>query len=370
MLLGAAGAAQADELCDFVNEVAGTPVEMVKGEVLEEDVTVGNFTIYATQFRPPLSGFTDCVLEQRTKDDGALSQLLVCEHGEGEHGSPLPEARFNAIGERLNDCTDTRGVGFGGHRMWRLRDHELQRIDLVSKNRGAHLALVYPEREQTSGADDTSQEQSTAGSNTGGGICAALGSMNLEAAFKNAVAFGDLQQRYERVCTIPVQGAAGPGMTVQVAGAGSYEQKAAMSRNQELPLKQLDDLGREAFIVNESDLNVLVSEGGFVLGQVQGFIHERTHAAQEVGCRGRFDRSGPDGSRDSLSTIHAVPARAPVPSTRARGRWSPERIPQRLHLAAGELRLAHSAGAGMKLHAHGPCLIGARLSPKPERPLD
>lgn len=145
VVLTAGGTAQADELCDFVDEVANTPVEIVKGEMLDENVTAGNFTIYATQLRPPLNGFRDCVLEQRTKSDGALSRLLVCYHGQGEHGSPLPEERFNSIGERLNDCTGVRGLGHGSRRMWRLRDHDLQRIDLVSKNRGAHLGLVYPE---------------------------------------------------------------------------------------------------------------------------------------------------------------------------------------------------------------------------------
>jgi len=145
ILLGLGGAAHADELCGFVDEVAATPAEAVKGEVLEKNVTAGDFTIHETALRPPLDGFRSCVLEQRTKNDGTLSRLLVCHHGDGEHGTPLPEERFTKIGERLDACTGIQSIGFGGRRMWQLSDHGLKRIDLVSEDRGARVVLVYGE---------------------------------------------------------------------------------------------------------------------------------------------------------------------------------------------------------------------------------
>jgi len=260
MALTFAGAAQADELCNFIDQVGNTPAETVKGDVLEENVTVGNFTIYGTQMRPPLDGFRDCVLEERTKGNGAVSRLLVCYHGEGEHGSPLPPEQFESISERLDSCTDAKGLGSGNRRMWRLRDHELQRVDLVSNNRGAHLAFIYPEGKETA-QEKAVGDQVADGRPSGdsGGICAVISSMDLPAAFDDVLTFGETQQRYETVCTVPVQGAAGPGLTIQVVGAGSFEQKAAMSRDQELPLKKIEDLGQEAFLVNEADLNVLIN---------------------------------------------------------------------------------------------------------------
>jgi len=139
----AAGAARADELCDFVKDVAASSPGDIKGEILEENTTAADFTIYATALHAPLEGFRPCVLEQRTKNDGELSQLLVCHHAEADEALPLPDERFEAIGARLDGCTGKKGVGFGGRLMWTRVVAGLKRIDLVSKKRGARLLFVF-----------------------------------------------------------------------------------------------------------------------------------------------------------------------------------------------------------------------------------
>lgn len=140
----ATGAARADELCDFVNEAAAASPEDIKGEILEENVTIGNFTIYDTALRAPLDGFQPCVLEQRTKSSGDLSQLLVCHHGDGDEKAPLSEERFQMIRGQINDCTGKDGIGNAGRQMWMPANLALKRVDLVSNKEGARLVFVYP----------------------------------------------------------------------------------------------------------------------------------------------------------------------------------------------------------------------------------
>lgn len=106
------------ELCDFVKEISAVSPEAIKSEVLEDNVTIANFTIYATDLRAPLDGFQTCVLEQRTKSSGDLSRLLVCHHGAGEERRPLSEERFKTIGGQLDECVGRDGLGTSSRLMW------------------------------------------------------------------------------------------------------------------------------------------------------------------------------------------------------------------------------------------------------------
>lgn len=145
MLALAAGAARAGELCDFVKEISAVSPEAIKSEVLEDNVTIANFTIYATDLRTPLDGFQTCVLEQRTKSSGDLSRLLVCHHGAGDERHPLSEERFKTIGGQLDECVGRDGLGTSSRLMWMPPRLELKRVDLVSDKNGARLVFVYPE---------------------------------------------------------------------------------------------------------------------------------------------------------------------------------------------------------------------------------
>lgn len=91
-------------------------------------------------------------------------------------------------------------------------------------------------------------------------LCSAVASVDLGAAFGGGLTFGTPRSlRGRPVCMVPVRGAEGEGLIVQKTSAGFYEAKAGYE-DQGVPFERLPDLGREAFIINNADLNVLLDE--------------------------------------------------------------------------------------------------------------
>ena len=116
-------------------------------------------------------------------------------------------------------------------------------------------------KESTSGdrlSDDASG--SDTGEASGEGLCAVVLSVDLAAAFDGQLEFGEANDVVRgEICIIPILGAEGEGLIISLTTAGNFEQKAKFEN--QLPFKKLDSLGEEAFIVNQSDLNVLLADG-------------------------------------------------------------------------------------------------------------
>ena len=131
--------------------------------------------------------------------------------------------------------------------------------------------------DDSSGGDDQTPEASTAGSTPSEasdtesddgsdevgaeGLCVAVTSVDLTAAFDGELEFGEASDVTGReLCLVPIVGAEGEGLVASVTIAENYELKAGYE-DQGLPFEQIDGLGEEAFIVNDADLNVLLADG-------------------------------------------------------------------------------------------------------------
>lgn len=119
----------------------------------------------------------------------------------------------------------------------------------------------------TPGATDAVQEQPAQQSPDDGGgtqqvagVCAVVQSVDLEDAFAGTLEFGVPQERSEVACVVPVEGAEGEGLIVQVTSPGNYQAKAGFEDQESVPFERIDGLGQEAFLANEADLNVLVDD--------------------------------------------------------------------------------------------------------------
>lgn len=123
-----------------------------------------------------------------------------------------------------------------------------------------------------------------------GRICDLLGSIELSAAFVGAIQFGEPSGSVGRdVCTVPVVGAEGEGLIVQITIAENYEAKA-LYEEQGLPFERLDGLGQEAFIVNDADLNVLLNDTeSLSVGLSAFYVGETAAPAPDVIRAGLID---------------------------------------------------------------------------------
>jgi hypothetical protein len=139
--------------------------------------------------------------------------------------------------------------------------------------------------DSTSG-DDQASEASTAGTtpsaatdaDTGSdeasaeGLCVAVTSVDLTAAFGGELEFGEAKDSASReTCIVPIVGAEGEGLIVKVTTAENYAQ-LALYEDQGVPFRQIEGLGEEAFILNDADLNVLLADGTAVQVAVQAFF--------------------------------------------------------------------------------------------------
>jgi hypothetical protein len=123
---------------------------------------------------------------------------------------------------------------------------------------------------EESTADSTSSEASDTETDTGSdeasaeGLCVAVTSVDLTAAFNGELQFGEASDVTGReLCLVPIVGAEGEGLVASVKTAENYELKAEYE-DQGLPFEQIDGLGEEAFILNEADLNVLLADGSAI----------------------------------------------------------------------------------------------------------
>jgi hypothetical protein len=140
-----------------------------------------------------------------------------------------------------------------------------------------------------SGSDNTS---SSSGGETSdkGRICDLIASVDLSAAFGGAIQFGETRgSTMVDSCTVPVVGAEGEGLIVQITIAENYEAKA-LYEDQGLPFERLDGLGQEAFIVNDADLNVLLNDTeSLMVGLSAIYVGETAPPAADVVRAGLID---------------------------------------------------------------------------------
>ena len=122
------------------------------------------------------------------------------------------------------------------------------------------LASLQARTGRASEASDTESDTGGDESSTEG-LCVAVTSVDLTAAFNGELQFGEASDVTGReLCLVPIVGAEGEGLVATVTIAENYELKAGYE-DQGLPFEQIDGLGEEAFIVNDADLNVLLADG-------------------------------------------------------------------------------------------------------------
>lgn len=156
-------------------------------------------------------------------------------------------------------------------------------------------ATAVTDAPASGGSDSGSGSGSDSGSGGGeasdkGRICDLLGSVDLSAAFGGAIQFGEPSGIADRdACTVPVVGAEGEGLIVQITIAENYEAKAQYE-DQGLPFERLDGLGQEAFIVNDADLNVLLNDTeSLSVGLSAIYVGETAPPAADVVKAGLID---------------------------------------------------------------------------------
>ena len=107
-------------------------------------------------------------------------------------------------------------------------------------------------------AADASDSAGDSPAAANGSLCNPLLAVDLSTAFGGTLQFGEVSEFATSAgCTIPIAGAEGEGLLVQLTIPENYEAKA-LFEEQGFPFKSLDGLGQTAFIVNEADLNVLI----------------------------------------------------------------------------------------------------------------
>jgi len=124
---------------------------------------------------------------------------------------------------------------------------------------------------QESTADDEASGEassSDSGEASDEGVCAAVQSVDLNAAFDGQLEFGEANG--STTCFVPIVGTEGEGLVIKVTTAENYELKA-LYEDEGLPFEKLDSLGDEAFILNDADLNVLLADGTSVAVGVSAF---------------------------------------------------------------------------------------------------
>ena len=121
------------------------------------------------------------------------------------------------------------------------------------------------------------------------GLCVAVLSVDLSAAFDQQLEFGEANDVTGReMCTVVIEGAEGEGLIVKVTSAENYELKAAYE-DEGLPFTEIESLGEEAFIVNEADLNVLLDDNTALAVSLQGFWVDGSPPAPAVVEAGLVD---------------------------------------------------------------------------------
>ena len=124
-----------------------------------------------------------------------------------------------------------------------------------------------PAEQQATEQESASDEQASAD-----GLCATVVAVDLTQAFDGTLEFGEpSESSVGESCIVPVEGAEGEGLIVQVTTEATYEEKAKFEQ-QGVPFTTVDGLGAEAFIVNEADLNVLLDDGSAVVVAISAFF--------------------------------------------------------------------------------------------------
>jgi hypothetical protein len=155
---------------------------------------------------------------------------------------------------------------------------------------GAAAVTDAPASGGSDSGSDTTSSSSGGEASDKGRICELVGSVDLSAAFGGAIQFGEPSGSVGRdVCTVPVVGAEGEGLIVQITIAENYEAKA-LYEDQGLPFERLDGLGQEAFIVNDADLNVLLNDTeSLSVGLSAIYVGETAPPAADVVKAGLID---------------------------------------------------------------------------------
>jgi len=142
---------------------------------------------------------------------------------------------------------------------------------------GAFSGVRVPERPESAGAADSAAEP---------GLCDLLGDIDLVAAFEGEMTFGEISTRSAKACVVPITGAEGEGLTVQIpGGAEFFESRLAQVEYQGLPVTRLD-LGQEAIRIGDSNVIVLVDDDTTLSIHMQAFYLEETPPPAEVLRRG------------------------------------------------------------------------------------
>ena len=129
---------------------------------------------------------------------------------------------------------------------------------------------------------EAANEESSSADPAAAGLCATVTSVDLTAAFDDMLTFGEAQGTGARAfCTVPVDGAEGEGLLVQVSTEDSYQARRDLEQ-QDVPFEEIDDLGAEAFIINEANLNVLLADGTAVQVAIQAFFVQNEPPPPEV----------------------------------------------------------------------------------------
>jgi hypothetical protein len=155
---------------------------------------------------------------------------------------------------------------------------------------GAAPATDAPASGGSASGSDTTSSSSGGEASDKGRICDLIASVDLSAAFGGAIEFGEPSGIADRdACTVPVVGAEGEGLIVQITIAENYEAKAQYE-DQGLPFERLDGLGEEAFIVNDADLNVLLNDTeSLSVGLSAIYVGETAPPAADVVRAGLID---------------------------------------------------------------------------------
>lgn len=118
----------------------------------------------------------------------------------------------------------------------------------------------------------TEQESASDAEAAAEGLCATVVAVDLTQAFDGTLEFGEPNESsVSESCIVPVEGAEGEGLIVQVTTEATYEEKAKFEQ-QGVPFTRVDGLGMEAFLVNEADLNVLLDDGTAVVVAISAFF--------------------------------------------------------------------------------------------------
>lgn len=149
----------------------------------------------------------------------------------------------------------------------------------------AQTAAEAVDGEEDAAADDAAAADDTAAADDSeaaeDALCALVAGVDLEAAFDGQVTFGELDARSPKACVVPIEGADGEGLTVQLGSADVFELKLGAAEGQDVPSERLD-IGQDAVLIGNADLTVLVDGDTSLRVGLSAFFEEGLLPPDEV----------------------------------------------------------------------------------------